>query len=164
MHTQQKKFRSKHYSGGVVLLVSVLHIRDSVCSILQTSSAPACKKTVPGHFGPATSVRGGCVSGPPLGSERGAFQRAQVRFGMCSGAFRVRRRFPHGASTWSVLRIRSAWSVVRIGSLDSAERPENPISHGAPAWSVLRIRSPKSPPAWSVLRIRSPDGVPRRAF
>ena len=113
----------------------------------------------------------GCrgVSGPPLRSGEGAFRVRRlcpsgVRFSACPGAFRDVLRCvsgpPHGAATWSVLRIRFAWSVVRIGSLDSAERPENPISHSAPAWSVLRIRSPKSPPAWSVLRIRSLDGAP----
>ena len=81
---------------------------------------------MPGRFGPATSVRGGCVSGPPLGSERGAFQRvprcvsgrAPVRFGSASD---FRTAPPRGAFSESDLRgassesdLSTARSVPRI--------------------------------------------------
>ena len=69
------------------------------------------------RFGSAACVRAGCVSA-----------RAQVRFGTCSGAFRVRQRFPHGAA-------RGAFSESDLpGASSESDLPT--------ARSVPRIRFP----------------------
>ena len=89
------------------------------------------------HFGPgrvrfgfAARVRPGCVSA-----------RAQVRFGTCSGAFRVRQRFPHGVHAERsqnpicaerrqnrISRQRRASRESNFPRRSCVERPQNPIS------------------------------------
>ena len=93
-----------------------------------------CRPGVPRRFGPATSVRGGCVSGPPLASERGAFPRvprcvsgrAPVRFVSASD---FRTAPPCGAFSESGLRgassesdLSTARSVPRIRFLTALLR------------------------------------------